>query len=132
MDLLKRGDYHQGVPAITVIVGGRWSKHSHHPSYNAKYGVGIIIGQATGKLLHIGVHNRYCTTCTQGVPQEKHEYFKHCSFQMESDIILEGFKQAEAVHDVRFIGDSDSSVYSTLISVYQYGVVLSKKWRRVQ
>ncbi len=37
---------------------------------------------------------------------------------MESNIILEGFQQAEAVHGVRymrFIGDGDSSVHSTLI-----------------
>ena len=37
---------------------------------------------------------------------------------MESDIILEGFKQAESKHGVRylrFIGDGDSSVYPTLI-----------------
>lgn len=44
----QRGDYHQGVPAITVIVDGGWSKRSHKHSYNAKSGVGIIIGQATG------------------------------------------------------------------------------------
>ena len=25
----EKGDYHQGVPAITVIVDGGWSKHSH-------------------------------------------------------------------------------------------------------
>ena len=53
----QRGDYHQGVPAtcITVIVDGGWSKHSHKHSYNAKSGVGIIIGQKTGKIFHIGV-----------------------------------------------------------------------------
>ena len=33
----ERGDYHQGVPAITVIVDGGWSKRSHKHSYNAKY-----------------------------------------------------------------------------------------------
>jgi hypothetical protein len=31
----ERGDYHQGVPAITVIVDGGSSKHSHKHSYNA-------------------------------------------------------------------------------------------------
>ena len=31
--------------------------------------VGVIIGKATGKLLFIGVRNKYCTACTQGVPQ---------------------------------------------------------------
>ena len=61
----ERGDYHQGIPAITVIVDGGWSKRSHKHSYNAKSGVAITIGQATGKLLH----NKYCTACAQGVSQ---------------------------------------------------------------
>ena len=46
---ITNGRYHQGVPAITVIVDGGWSKRSHKHSYNAKSGVGIIIGQETGK-----------------------------------------------------------------------------------
>ena len=40
------------------------------------------------------------------------------SSEMEVDIILEGFKQAEQVHGVqckRFAGDRDSFVYPTLI-----------------
>lgn len=47
---IERGDYHQGVPAITVYVDGGWSKRSHKHSYNANSGVAIIIGKATGKL----------------------------------------------------------------------------------
>ena len=47
------------MPAITVIVDGGWLKHSHKHSYNAKSGVGIIIGQRTGKILHIGMRNKY-------------------------------------------------------------------------
>ena len=39
------GDFYQGVPAITVIVDGGWSKRSHKHSYNANSGVGIIIGK---------------------------------------------------------------------------------------
>ena len=42
---IANGRYHQGVPAITVIIDGGWSKRSHKHSYNAKSGVGIIIGQ---------------------------------------------------------------------------------------
>ena len=34
-----RGEYHDGVPAITVIVDGGWSKRSHKHSYNANSGV---------------------------------------------------------------------------------------------
>ena len=127
-------DYHQGVPAITVIVDAGWSKRSHRHSYNAKSGVGIIIGQATGKLLHVGVRNIFCTACTQGVPQDNHECFNNwaeSSSQMESDIILEGFKQAEAVHGVRytmFVGDGDSSVYSTLIQCVPVWGRFIEKW----
>ena len=90
-------------------------------TYNAKSGVGVIIGKATGKLLFIGVRNKYCTACTQGVPQEKHQCFKNwneSSSQIESDIILEGFKRAEEDHGLRytkFIGDGNSSVFSTLV-----------------
>ena len=82
-------------------------------SYNAKSGVGIIIGQATGKLLFIGVRNKYCSACTQGISPDEHKCYKNwddSSSEMESDIILEGFKKAEATHEVRylrFIGDGD-------------------------
>ena len=55
---IERGEYHHGVPAITVYVDGGWSKRSHKHSYNAKSGVAIIIGKATGKLLYLGVRNK--------------------------------------------------------------------------
>lgn len=116
----EREDF-QGVPAITVIVDGGWSKCSHKHSYNAKSGVAIIIGIATGKLLYIRIQNKYCTACTQGIPKENHTCYRNwdaSSSQMETDIIVEGFCQCERVHGVRylrFIGDGDSSVYPTVI-----------------
>ena len=39
----QRDDFHEAIPAITVIVDGDWSEHS----YNAKSGVGIITGKET-------------------------------------------------------------------------------------
>ena len=118
----ERGDYHQGVPAIciTVIIDGGWSKRSHKHSCNAKSGVGIIIGQQTSKVLYIGVRNKYCSACAQGVSRDKHQCFKNwnaSSSEMESDIILEGFLKAERTHGVRytrFVGDGDSSIFPTL------------------
>ena len=100
----ERGDYHDGVPAITVIVDGGWSKRSHKHRYNAKSGVAIIIGKETRKLLHIGVCNKYCAACTQGIPKEKHACYKNwdaSSSQMETDIIVQGFCESERVHGVR-------------------------------
>jgi hypothetical protein len=47
---IEQGSLHEGVPAI--IVDGGWSKRSHKHSYNAKSGVGIIIGEHTVILLY--------------------------------------------------------------------------------
>ena len=58
---IAQGDFHNGVPAITVVVDGGWSKRSHKHSYNAKSGVGVIFGAATKKILFIGVRNKYCS-----------------------------------------------------------------------
>ena len=117
---IERNDYHEGVPSITVVVDGGWSKRSHRHSYNAKSGVGVIIGLQTRKLLYIGVRNKECTACTRGI--EEHVCFKNwdeSSSAMETDIILEGFKRAERDHGlryIRFIGAGDSSVFPTLIA----------------
>ena len=62
-------------------------------SYNAKSGVGIIVGQVTGKLLYLGVRNKNCMACKQGVSSDKHQCFKNwdqSSAEMEPDIILSG------------------------------------------
>ena len=53
--------------------------------------------------------------------QCEHDCYKdwdQSSSQMETDILLEGFQQAEATHGLRytlFVGDGDSSVCPTLI-----------------
>ena len=127
--------YHQGVPAITVIVDGGWSKCSHKHSYNAKSGIGIIIGKETGKILYMGVRNKYCTVCFNtkynGYPPE-HTCFLNwdgSSSAMEPDIILEGFRKCEEEHGIRYIeliGDGDSSVYPTLISGIPWGYAIKK------
>ena len=117
----ERGNYHEGVPTITVVVDGGWSKHSHKHSYNAKSGVAIIAGKETGKLLYIGVRNKFCAACSRNIPKENHICFRNwskSSSEMESDILLQGFMEAERVHGIRytrFIGDGDSSVHTTLL-----------------
>ena len=85
----ERSDFCEGIPVITVIVDGGWSKHSHYHSY-VVLGVAIVIGSATGKLLYICIRNKYCTLAKEG-----HTCFTNCdesSCQMEPDIILEGFQ----------------------------------------
>ena len=117
---------HDGVPAITVIVDGGWSKRSHKHSYNAKSGVGVVIGQATGKLLDLGVRNKYCSVCNtaenQQVPPSVHKCHKNwdgASSSMETDILVTAFQRAESKYGLRYmkyVGDGDSSVYPNLIA----------------
>ncbi len=128
----EKGDFHEGVPQITVIVDGGWSKRSHKHSYNAKSGVAIIIGKETGRLLYIGVRNKHCHACTIGIPQKDHVCFKNwsaSSSEMETDILLKGFLESEKVHGIRytrFIGDGDSSVHPTLIQNVPWGHAIQK------
>jgi len=117
---IEREDFHEGVPATTVIVDAGWSKRSHRHTYNAKSGVGVIIGFYTQKLLHIGVRNKYCTACARGIKDHTcYRNWDESSSAMETNIIIDGFCQAERVHGlryIRFIGDGDSSVYPTLLT----------------
>ena len=131
----ENGSYHEGVPAITVIVDGGWSKRSHKHSYNAKSGVAIIIGKATGRLLYLGVWNKYCHACTRQISIEKKVCYKiwnASSSEMETDIIVQGFLEAERVHGVcyiQFVGDGDISVHPTLI---QHVPVLGHAIRKLE
>ena len=54
---------------------------------------------------------------------------ENSSSEMETDIILEGFRTCEQQHGVRytsFIGDGDSSIYPTLISSIPWGYTITK------
>lgn len=123
---IERGSFHEGIPAITVIVDAGWSKRTHKHSYNANSGAGIIIGLETGKILYAGVRNKYCSVCNraekQGKPPQEHNCYKNWdspSSSMETDIIVEGFREAESKYGLRyttFIGDGDSSVYASLVT----------------
>lgn len=52
-----------GTPMIPVTADACWSKRSYRTNYTSLSGVGAIIGVNTGKVLHIGVKNKYCVTC---------------------------------------------------------------------
>ena len=130
---IQRGSFHQGVPAITVLVDAGWSKRTHKHTYNALSGVGVIFGQQTEKLLYLGVCNKFCASCKRGT-EHNHTCFKNwqeSSSSMEKHIILTGFKVAKKQHGVRymkFIGDGDSSVYPSLVAgVPGWGYAINKQ-----
>ena len=84
-------------------------------------GFGIIIGLATGKILYIGIRQKYCAICANSHSHCKdapeHAFYKNWdrpSSSIKTNIIVEGFKAAEAQHGlkyIKFVGDGDSSVY---------------------
>ena len=134
---ISNNSYCEGTPACTVVVDGGWSKRSHKHSYNANSGVAIIYGAETKNLLHIGVRNKYCFTCAaaehKGVTIPQHTCYKNwfgSSCAMEADILVEGFKQSETLHGLRYIrmiGDGDSSVYHAVrTGVPSYGRLVQK------
>ena len=134
---IQNNEYHQGIPAVTVIVDGGWSKRSHKHSFNANSGVGVIFGAATKKLLYIGVRNKYCAVCSiakrKGLEPSHHMCFKNwagSSTSMEADIITSGFQLSENMQGLRYmklIGDGDSSVFYTIQTIVQpYGREVEK------
>ena len=130
---IEQGRSHHGIPAITVIVDGGWSKRSHKHSYNANSGVAIIIGKET---LFLGNRNKYCSTCSiahnsqNGPPPHKcYKNWAESSCAVEADILVEGFRMSETTHGVRYmevIGDGDSSVLAAIRSQVMWGPYVKK------
>ena len=131
-----RGDFCKGVPALTVIVDGGWSKRSHKHTYNVLGGVAIIIGKHSGKLLHVGICNKYCSTCSSAASMSTDLHVHNCykdwyesSQAMELDIITEGFNLSEKVHGLRFtrkIAEGNRKVYFDLKNNIPYGRHIEK------
>ena len=40
---IEANDFHEDVPAITVVCDGGWNKRTHKHTYNALGGVGIVV-----------------------------------------------------------------------------------------
>ncbi|KAJ8314129.1 hypothetical protein KUTeg_008690 [Tegillarca granosa] len=99
---IKRGDFNDTVPAITVVCDGwGWSKRSHRHTYNALGGVDVMCSDRK----NIGIRNKFCFTCTLAetwnIKPAPHTFFMNwtnSSQAMESDIIEGGFNKAESVH----------------------------------
>jgi hypothetical protein len=128
-----RGDVVNGLPFITVVADGSWMKRSYRTGkYDSPSGVGVIVGYHTGKVLFIGVRNKYCVICARasnkGEEPREHVCFKNwdsnkSSTSMESDAILEGFKCSVEVHGLVYkhlIADGDSSVFQKIKDCHPY------------
>lgn len=124
---LERNETINGIPYITVVADGSWMKRSYGTAYDSSSGVGVIIGLRTGKVLFIGIRNKYCSICdmaeARNIEPRKHKCYRNfdryaSSTRMESDAIVEGFKCSIEMHGLIYrtvVADGDSNVYQSII-----------------
>ncbi|XP_025415583.1 uncharacterized protein LOC112687212 [Sipha flava] len=121
-----------GVPMITVVADGQWSKRSYKTKYDALSGVATIIGYRTKKVMFIGIRNKYCVICQRSESKNENSINQHecflnwtkASTSMEVDGIVEGFLKSVEMHGLKYnrlIGDGDSSVTKRLHEISPYG-----------
>lgn len=126
-----RGDVSStGIAMIPVEADACWGKRSYKNNYSALSGVAAIIGEHTGKVLHIGVRNKYCVICARaykkGQPAKAHKCTKNhagSSTSMEQAILVEGFKNSIQERNLIYktlIADGDSSTYKCILESRPY------------
>lgn len=133
----ERGDVtSDGIPFLTVILDGAWSKRSYRVNYNALSGVAVIVGFNTKRVIWMGYRNKLCAFCIKHANDEeipKHICSKNhsgSSTSMEADIIVEGFKCSLDLYGViykRFVADGDSAVFNKLTEAKIYSNVIIEK-----
>lgn len=132
---LEAEEVENGVPYITVIIDGGWAKRSYGHGFSSLSGVAVIIGKRTGKLLFLGVRNKYCSVCSSARAKDSdkphicYKNYNGTSTGMEQDIIIEGFNRSIEDHGVQYkyvVGDGDSSVYARIIERVTYGRFVEK------
>ena len=122
---LENNEIINGIPYITVVADGSWTKRSYGNAYDSLSGVGAIIGYRTRKVLFVGIRNKYCTVCDMaernGLEPHSHKCYKNFdrtapSISMKSAIV-KGFKNSLNMHGLIYktlIADGDSSVYQSI------------------
>lgn len=134
---IERGDIDEedGIPFISVVTDGCWCKRSYNKNYTSLSGVAAIVGATYGKVLWIGVRNKYCVVCVRSKNQNKvpPPHFCTCNYsgpssEMEWQSIVQGFEKSVDLYDMRYmkvIADGDSSTYLKILEAkpYQHRII---------
>lgn len=126
-----------GTPMVPVEADCCWSKRSYKNQYNASSGVAAIVGHHTGKVLHIGVRNKYCVICARASTRKQEPAAHKCnknhtgsSSSMEPTILVEGFKSSIETRKLIYntlIADGDASTYKNILESRPYpGIPIQK------
>ncbi|KAL7306213.1 hypothetical protein TKK_0001653 [Trichogramma kaykai] len=124
---ISEGRVINGIAHIAVEGDGGYGKRSYKSGrFNSLCGVAVLLGAKTKKVLSIGVRNKYCFVCLMAAKKNQnpkpHRCFKNFKFSdsssaMETDAILESFKNSVDTHGLiykTFIADGDASTYSAI------------------
>ncbi|XP_047993637.1 uncharacterized protein LOC125232064 [Leguminivora glycinivorella] len=119
-----------GKPMIAVTADACWAKRSYRNNYSSLSGVGAIIGINSGKVLHVGIKNKYCVTCARASSKNTTPSVHQCtinhkgsSTSMEQAAIVEGFKESVQKHGLiysQLIADGDASTYKNIVDNRPY------------
>ncbi|KAK4876863.1 hypothetical protein RN001_009369 [Aquatica leii] len=111
---IEAGDFEDGIPFITVIIDGGWAKRSYGHGFSSLSGVAVIIGKKTGKLLYLGVRNKFCSVCCSNKTKQTNCKDIHVCYKNYTGSST-GMEQ-----------NGDSSVYARIIERVNYGRSLIK------
>lgn len=113
----------RGNALIEIITDGSWGKRSYGRFFSSLSGCAVIIGLRSNKVIFFDTRNKYCHTCKiaegRGLTVKEHRCNKNYSGPssgMESDIIIQGFKECDVL-GARFnvmISDGDSNTYKLI------------------
>ncbi len=118
-----------GNALISVEFDGSWEKRSYTSNFSSLAGCAAIIGLRTKKILYSAVKTKYCHICkiaeSWKTTPRKHKCNRNWdgpSSSMETQIIVDGFKQCEekGARFNKFVGDGDSSTHKALREMQLY------------
>lgn len=108
---------------ITIALDGTWQKRG----YSSLNGVVSAISVSTGKVVDIQVLSKHCR-CPKRFDKEHQPNcaanYAGSSGGMEVSAVVDIFMRSEALHNVRYknyLGDGDTSSYSTVSQLKPYG-----------
>lgn len=125
------------IKKLTVSGDGTWRKRG----FTSLYGVAVLIGHLTGKVVDFIVKSAYCAECnywnkhvnTEQYQEWKSNHEENCQAnhvgsagKMEVDAMKELFSRSVEKHGVMYInyvGDGDSKTYTGLVNAKPYGEI---------
>ncbi|XP_062702172.1 uncharacterized protein LOC134285453 isoform X2 [Aedes albopictus] len=115
---------------IKASLDGSWATRSYGTRYSSASGCGVIVGEKTAKIIHVGCRNKRCSVCTRNSRRNNEKGSHKCyrnyvgsSGGMEPDIMIEGFQELErkGVWITTLITDGDSTTVARIKNAIKYG-----------